>query len=71
MIFFVRLAFQNSSLHVKESKTISTPWIPDSRYNIPDSLSAELAARNQIVSEILDSGLELYSGFQNLGFRIL
>ena len=48
-------AFQNSSLYVKESKTISTPWIPDSRYQIPDSLSAELGARIPIVSGILDS----------------
>ena len=47
-------AFQNSSLYVKESKTISTPWIPDSRYQIPDSLSAELGSRIRILRGILD-----------------
>ena len=33
----------------------STPWIPDSRYWLPDSLSVELGYRIPIVSGIPDS----------------
>ena len=58
----------NISPYVRESKTDSTPWIPDSRHLIPFFFSG---------TWILDSNpfydsrfLELYSRFQNSGFQI-
>ena len=58
------------SPHVRESKTVSgfypvDSWllIPDSRYRIPASLSLEQ-------SLVAFGILELYSGFQSLGFQI-
>ena len=40
---------------ILDSGLDSTPWIPDSRYWISDSLSVELGSRKSIVSGIPDS----------------